>query len=147
MIIEHEKYGRVDGVEVHEEAMDAGWFKQDKPEGGVTFYFRHFGWREVKEPAVVDVTGQCYIKEPDNYTGGDGRPTNFLYFPVHQSGGTGIAHNYRWRLVERYELPDDWKAQYLEYWNKNGDRAYVDVLEKFINQFRKPSLIIEQVKP
>lgn len=82
-------------------------------------YFEADGWQEYKEPQVVNVTGECNIRD-----GGE---------IMHKDTFTMRHHGYTRSKVQRYHLPVDWYKRWL-----NADKE----LSAFVNQYLEPCIIV-----
>ena len=123
MIIIHDIYGEVEGVELRER-FPCGWFK-----GGASFCYAE-GWRE----KVVERWKDERWEEDSGYLS-EYKTRACLAF---LAGGIRLPlpANKRWAVVERYALPENWRHRSI---NEGAEN-----LTNWVEQFKRPCLIIER---
>lgn len=127
MRIKHEEYGEVEGVEQLKTVMGGyAWIKD-----GARHYYVD-GWREVTEPVYENVTGDLAILA-DRHLVDCGAILCSLPPEVH-----------RFVFKDLYALPDDFSNQLYDETSLTGDD--VREVDKFVQQFKQPSLQVHRVK-
>ena len=116
MTIIHDKWGEVEGVEVIFQRSYTTWGKTGAE------YLETQGWREKVGERWEEDSG--YLKEAE--------ARGCLSFLTTQR----LPADKRWTLVERYDLPANWRHRSI---NEGAEN-----LTNWVEQFKRPCLIIER---